>query len=154
MFIFIGIVTCVVESWRNIPQYRWLNVYILGFGNIYLNRQKEISAFTTVTEVWTSFIQYACITLLIQLIHYLFNSPPWRRTFCLHLNLAIVCSLQSARMTESQVFLNLEIVREIRKRLYFLNPIGLWSSFNYNHTHTTIEGRRKFISKVGYLEFL
>ena len=93
---------------------------------IYLNMQKEFSQLTIFTKKLTCFIQYAFITLLIQLIHYLFISRHWRLPFCLYLSLAITWLLPSAHMTETH-----SSEREKRKRLYFLKLILFWSSLNF-----------------------
>ena len=103
-FIFIGIVTwhCGV-----IILHRFnclLNLYICWLTNNYLNMKTEICQFI----IFTCFIQHALSKITILPIHYVFNIQRWRLPFCLHLNLGITWSLQSARMTESPVFLNKE----------------------------------------------
>ena len=63
--------------------------------------------------------------------------------FCLHLNVPITWSLQSACMMKSPLIFKQgnqsSTEREVKKKyLYFIKPICLWASLNCNHTKNNI----------------
>ena len=115
-----------------------LNLYLCRFTNNYLNMKTEICQ----CIIFTCFIQHALSKITTLPIHYLFNVRRWRLPFCLHLNLGITWLLQSARMTESPVFLNKETHSLKREKVIFLNT----NSF-FDHHLTLITQRITFKSK-------